>query len=132
MRIGTASGTRAALTRAGVALGASLLALGAVPSGTLAQSGSAPPAPTAGSAQDLKAAIEEIKRRVEQQRQAAGTAPAGAAADDLNTARDRIESLAQTMLQLRAERDSLRAQLLQARDELTKAQQRQAAADKDQ
>src|SRR5918911_1231146 len=61
-----------------------------------------------------------------------GAGLAAAAPDDLNAARDRIESLAQTMLQLRAERDSLRAQLLQARDDLAKAQQRQAAAEKEQ
>ena len=36
------------------------------------------------------------------------------------------------MVQLRAERDNLRSQLLQTRDELAKTQQRQAAADKDQ
>src|SRR5918911_839516 len=61
-----------------------------------------------------------------------GAGLAAAAADDLNAARDRIENLAQTMLQLRTERDSLRAQLLQARDQLAKAQQRQAAGEKDQ
>src|SRR5689334_203102 len=78
----------------------------------------AAPAEAGSSAQDLRAALDEIKRRVEEQRRAAGTAPAGAAADDLDAARDRIESLARTMLQLRADRDDLRARLVQARDEL--------------
>jgi outer membrane protein OmpA-like peptidoglycan-associated protein len=82
-----------------------------------------PPAP-ANSAQDLKAAIAEIKRRLEQQRQTVETPPASAATEDLRGARDRIENLARTMSELRGERDGLRGQLLQARDELQKVQQR--------
>jgi chromosome segregation ATPase len=86
--------------------------------------------PSGGSAQELKSAIEEIKRKLEQQRQgvgAAGSAPAGTATEDLRTARGRVEGLAQALAELRAERDSLRGQLLGARDELGKAQQRVAA-----
>ena len=120
---------RGGLCRVGAGAALALLLLGAAPGRAAAQSGGTTPVPS--SAQDLKAAIEEIKRRVEQQRQA-GSAPAGPAADDLKTARDRVENLAQTMVQLRAERDNLRSQLLQTRDELAKTQQRQAAADKDQ
>ena len=89
----------------------------------------AAPAEASGSAQDLKAALDEVRRRLEQQRQATGTAPAGDPAGEIRAARDRVEGLARTMLDLRTERDGLRAQLLQARDELAKAQQRQAAAD---
>ncbi len=85
------------------------------------------------SAQDLKAAIAEIKRRLEEQRQAAGApAPeAGEAAEGLRGTRGRLESLAQTMSELRAERDALRGQLLQARDELGRVQARIAAAEQE-
>jgi outer membrane protein OmpA-like peptidoglycan-associated protein len=126
----TPSAARGISFRTGAGLALAVLLLGSAAGRAAAQSGGT--APAASSAQDLKAAIEEIKRRVEQQRQAAGSAPAGPAADDLKAARDRVENLAQTMVQLRAERDNLRAQLLQTRDELGKAQQRQAATDKDQ
>lgn len=95
-----------------------------------AQQGPAAPAP-GGSAQELKSAIQEIKRKLEQQRQqqgaAAGTQPAVAATEDLRTARERVEGLAQALGELRAERDSLRGQLLGARDELGRTQQRVAA-----
>src|SRR5690349_5210378 len=98
-----APAARAGSFRTGAGLALAALLLGTVPEQAAAQSGGT--APAASSAQDLKAAIDEIKRRVEQQRQAAGPAPAGPAADDdLKATRDRIDSLAQTMVQLRAER----------------------------
>src|SRR5688572_21495701 len=108
-----------------------LLLTTAMPGLALAQE-TPSPAPSR-SAQELKAAIAEIKRRLEEQRQTAGTpAPAaGEAAEDLRGARGRLEGLAQTMSGLRAERDALRGQLLQARDELARVQAQTAAADQE-
>lgn len=110
-------------------LGGALLLTAALP-GLAAAQGAAPPAPSR-SAQELKAAIAEIKRKLEEQRQAAGAPAAGDAAEGLRGTRGRLESLAQTMSELRAERDALRGQLLQARDELAKAQQKVAAAEQE-
>src|SRR3954470_12609751 len=87
--------------------------------------GAPAPPDAAASAQDLKAALDEVRRRLEEQRRAAGEAPAGDPAGELAATRDRIEGLARAMGRLRAERGDLRAQLLQTRDELAKAQQRQ-------
>jgi outer membrane protein OmpA-like peptidoglycan-associated protein len=108
-----------------------LLLTTAMPGLALAQE-TPSPAPSR-SAQELKAAIAEIKRRLEEQRQTAGTpAPAaGEAAEDLRGARGRLEGLAQTMSGLRAERDALRGQLLQARDELARVQAQAATADQE-
>lgn len=77
-------------------------------------------------ARELKAAIEDVKRRLEQQRQAAGTAGA-AGAGEPGTGRERAEGLAQALAGLRAERDDLRQQLLQAREELARTRQEAAA-----
>lgn len=77
-------------------------------------------------ARELKAAIEDAKRRLEQQRQAAGTAGA-AGAGESGTGRERAEGLAQALAGLRAERDDLRQQLLQAREELARTRQEAAA-----
>ena len=116
MRTGTVAGCRGATA---LILGARLLLAAAAPD---ANAEPAQPATEVGSSvRDLKAALDEIERRVEQQRQGAGTAPAGDPAGEFRADPDRTEGLARTMLQLRAERDGLRAQLLQARDELTRA-----------
>jgi hypothetical protein len=80
-----------------------------------------PPAEAGTSPQDLQAALDEVRRRVEEQRKAA---PAGDPAVDLRAARERVEALARTTLDLRSERDGLRAQLADA-------QRRQAAGEED-
>lgn len=90
--------------------------------------GDAPATEAGTSAQELRAAIDEVRRRVEQQRQAT---PAGDPAEELRAARGRVEGLARAMLDLRTERDALRAQLSQTRDGLAEAQQRQAAGERD-
>lgn len=77
-------------------------------------------------ARELKTAIEDVKRRLEQQRQAAGTAGA-AGTGDSGTGRERAEGLAQALTGLRAERDDLRQQLLQAREELARTRQEAVA-----
>jgi outer membrane protein OmpA-like peptidoglycan-associated protein len=115
-----------------VLLGAAAALPLAHPGPASAQQNPAPPAPaaTGGSAQELKSAIQEIKRKLEQQRQdaaATGSQPAVAATEDLRTARERVEGLAQALAELRAERDSLRGQLVGARDELGRTQQRVTA-----
>lgn len=88
-------------------------------------------APTGPGAEDLKAALAGVRRRLIEQRQAAGQPDAIAdPAEELRGARLQIERLTQSMNGLRAERDTIRSQLLAARAELQALQARLAVQER--
>ena len=71
------------------------------------------------SAEELKAAIDEIKRRLARQREAQGqAAPAATLADELKAAGQRLQGMTEAMELLRAERDQLREEFAAAREQL--------------
>ena len=115
MRTGTVAGCRGATA---LMLGARLLLAAAAPD---ASAEPAQPATEVGnSVRDLKAALDEIKRRVEQQRQGAGTAPAGERAERENVEL-RTTALA-SVQQVRSAGDQLLAALAE-RGRLTVAEE---------
>lgn len=90
------------------------------------------PATTGQSAEDLKAAIADIKRRLAEQRQATeGERPAVDLAGELKAARLQVERLTQAMAELRSERDAIRSQLASARGEQQALQSQLALARKE-
>jgi outer membrane protein OmpA-like peptidoglycan-associated protein len=83
-----------------------------------------PAAPAGHSVEELKAALEEVKRRLAERR---GATPAERAApaelaDELKAARQQVDRLTRSMAELRGERDGLRGQLVATREELRGSQ----------
>lgn len=87
-----------------------------VPAGAIAAPGTVDDEPTVA---ELKAALAELRRRLEQQRAGGAAAPTDR---DLLAARQQIDRLMRTLGDLRRERDSLRRELLQARAAQAEAQ----------
>lgn len=113
-------------------MAAPLLLRPVVGAGSLLAAEQEPAASLGQSADELKAAIAEIKRRLAEQRQAAAAErPAADLAEELKAARLQIERLTQTMAELRGERDALRSQLADARGEQQALEGRLAAAQKE-
>jgi outer membrane protein OmpA-like peptidoglycan-associated protein/predicted nucleic acid-binding Zn-ribbon protein len=91
-----------------------------------------PAAPAGGrSVEELKAALEEVRRRLAERR---GAAPAerpatSGLAEELKAARQQVERLTRSMAELRGERDGLRGQLVATREELRGSQARLVEAE---
>jgi outer membrane protein OmpA-like peptidoglycan-associated protein len=89
-----------------------------VPSFRIEAQATAPDAaPAPNSAEQLKAAIDEIRARLARQREAQPAAPTAGLAEDLRAAGQRIAELTAAMEQLRAERDGVRQELVVAREQ---------------
>lgn len=74
-------------------------------------------APAPSSAAELKAAIDEIRQRLARQRETQPNAPTAGIAEELRAAGQRIASLTEAMEQLRSERDGVRQELVGAREQ---------------
>jgi outer membrane protein OmpA-like peptidoglycan-associated protein len=90
-----------------------------------------PAAPAGRSVEELKAALEEVRRRLAERR---GAAPAerpasSGLAEELKAARQQFERLTRSMAELRGERDGLRRQLVATREELRGSQARLVEAE---